>query len=183
MFDGTNGIYVNRRTRIRDQERSPIAADLKRLMREKSRRGRRTMTLTLDVAEAHRHVPIHPRDGHMLRLQVTPGEALYVHTVGTFGVATASHCWSRERWGMSRSTVLEAKRTRGTCLWRTTSTSRQEVQSIAPHSSSSLLFVSSPGPSFLAKDSRRRRGDLGWFRVTPELVPARDLPAPRRLVL
>ena len=34
LFDSTNGIYVNRRTRTRDQERSPIAADLKRLMRE-----------------------------------------------------------------------------------------------------------------------------------------------------
>ena len=28
--------YINRRTRIRDQERSPIAADIKRLLREKS---------------------------------------------------------------------------------------------------------------------------------------------------
>ena len=36
LFDGTHGIAVNRRTRIRDQERAPIAADIKRLMREKS---------------------------------------------------------------------------------------------------------------------------------------------------
>ena len=48
LFDDTNGIYVNRRTRIRDQERSPIAVDLKRLMREKSQRGRRTFALTAD---------------------------------------------------------------------------------------------------------------------------------------
>ena len=34
LFDGTNGIAVNARTRIRDQERAPIAADLKRSMRE-----------------------------------------------------------------------------------------------------------------------------------------------------
>ena len=37
LFDGTHGITVNTRTRIRDQETGPIAADLKRVMREKSR--------------------------------------------------------------------------------------------------------------------------------------------------
>ena len=38
LFDGTHGISVNKRTRIRDQERAPIAADLKRSMRESERR-------------------------------------------------------------------------------------------------------------------------------------------------
>ena len=33
LFDGTNFIAVNSRTRIRDQERAPIAADLTRSMR------------------------------------------------------------------------------------------------------------------------------------------------------
>ena len=36
LFDGTHGINVNTRTRIRDQERAPIAADLKRAVREKA---------------------------------------------------------------------------------------------------------------------------------------------------
>ena len=93
LFDGTNGIYVNRRTRIRDQKRSPIAADLKRLMREHSRTGRRTFALTADVAEAQ--VPIHPQDWHVIGCQVKPGEAVNVHTVGTFGVAYASYYGSR----------------------------------------------------------------------------------------
>ena len=35
--DGTHGLTVNRRTRIRDQERSPIASDLKRALREKAK--------------------------------------------------------------------------------------------------------------------------------------------------
>ena len=92
LFDGTNGIHVNRRTRIRDQERSPIEADLKRLMREKSQKDRRTFALTADVA---RQVPVDPRDWHMLGCQVEPGGAVYVHTVATFGVASASYYWSR----------------------------------------------------------------------------------------
>ena len=110
LFDGTNGIYVNRRTRIRDQERSPIAADLKRLMRQKSRRGRRTLALTADVAEAHRQVPIHPQDWHMLGCQVKPGEAVYVHTVGTFGVASASCYWSGRGSDRACHAVLRRKR-------------------------------------------------------------------------
>ena len=36
LFDGTNGLAVNTRTRIRDQERSPIAAALKRALTEKA---------------------------------------------------------------------------------------------------------------------------------------------------
>ena len=36
LFDGTHGLAVNTRTRVRDQERSPIAADLKRALREKA---------------------------------------------------------------------------------------------------------------------------------------------------
>ena len=39
LFDGTYGISVNRRTQVRHQTRAPIAADLKRAMRKKSRWG------------------------------------------------------------------------------------------------------------------------------------------------
>ena len=39
LFDGTHGLCVNTKTRLRDQERAPIAADLKRSMREKAKVG------------------------------------------------------------------------------------------------------------------------------------------------
>ena len=60
FLDGTNGILVNRRTCTRDQERAPIAADLKRVMRKKARQGEKTFALSVDVAEAHRQIPIDP---------------------------------------------------------------------------------------------------------------------------
>ena len=60
LFGGSNGIAVNRRTRIRDQERAPVAADITRVVREKARIGEETFTLTADVVEAHRHTPTHP---------------------------------------------------------------------------------------------------------------------------
>ena len=95
LFDGSNGIAVNRRTRIRDQERALVAADLKRVMREKARLGEGTFAFTADVAEAHRQIAIHPRDWHLLGCQIK---------VGTLGVASASNYWSRAASALGRLT-------------------------------------------------------------------------------
>ena len=95
LFDGTHGLCVNSKTRLRDQERAPIAADLKRSMREKSKVGELTFALSADVTEAHRQVPFHPDDWHLLGCQVSPGGDVFVNTVGTFGIASASYYWSR----------------------------------------------------------------------------------------
>ena len=72
LFDGTHGISVNSRIRVRDQERSPIAADIKRILREKNRAGLRTFALTADVAEAHRQVPIDKEGLALARLASPP---------------------------------------------------------------------------------------------------------------
>ena len=94
LFDGTLGIAVNHRTRTRDQERAPIAADQKRIMREKSKTEEPTFALSADATEGHRQVPISRQDWHLLGCQVRPGGDVFVNTVGTFGVASASYCWS-----------------------------------------------------------------------------------------
>ena len=95
LFDGTHGIDVNARIRIRDQERAPIAADVKRVLREKARLEEPTFALTADISEAHSQVPVDARDWHFLGCQVTPGSDVYVHTVGTIGIASASYFGSR----------------------------------------------------------------------------------------
>ena len=77
LFDGTHGLCVNTKTRLRDQERAPIT-------------------------EAHRQVPIHPDDWHFLGCQVKPGGDVFVNTVGTFGVASASYYWSRVAGSIGR---------------------------------------------------------------------------------
>ena len=104
LFDGTNGIQVNKRTSWRDQERAPIAADIKRLMRQKAAMGERTFALTADVAEAHRQVLVDPRDWHLLGSQVVAGGDVNVNTVGTFGVASACYYWSRVASAVGRLT-------------------------------------------------------------------------------
>ena len=86
LFDGTHGLSVNRRTRARDQERAPFASDLKRAVREKSKLGELTLTLSADISEAHRQVPTHPQDWHHLGCQVNEGLDVFVHSRG--------HIWS-----------------------------------------------------------------------------------------
>ena len=102
LFDGTHGVSVNTRTRIRDQERGPIASDVKRLLREKANMEEPTFALTADIMEAHRQVPIDPKDWHYLGCQVKPGSDVYVHTVGTFGISSASYYWSRVATAVGR---------------------------------------------------------------------------------
>ena len=70
LHDGANGLAVNTHTRIRDKERSPIASDLKRAMREKADMQQPTFALTADVSEAHRQVLVHPCDWKFLRNEV-----------------------------------------------------------------------------------------------------------------
>ena len=102
LHDGTNGLAVNTRTRIRDQERSPIASDLKRCMREKAEMQQPTFALTADVSEEQRQVPIHPDDWKFLGCRVEKGGSVYVNTVGTFGISSASYYWSRVAGAIGR---------------------------------------------------------------------------------
>ena len=92
---------MNTRTRLRDQERAPIAADLKRSMREKAKVDELTFALSA-VTEAHRQEPVHPDDWHYLGCQVIPGGDVFVNTVGTFGIASASCYWSRVAGAIGR---------------------------------------------------------------------------------
>ena len=64
-------------------------------MREKAELGQPTFALTADVSEAHRQVPIHPSDWRFLGCQISKGSSVYVNTVGTFGITSASYYWNR----------------------------------------------------------------------------------------
>ena len=89
LHDGTNGLVVNTRTRIRDQERSPIASDVKRATREKS-----------DMEQPTGKCPFTPVIGsssdvvHMKADQFTP------ILLGLFGVSSASYHFPSATWHM-----------------------------------------------------------------------------------
>ena len=102
LLDGTRSVPINSRIRVRDQERSPIAADLKRALRQRSARKESSMAITADIKEAHRLVPISHHNWAMPECQLEKGGPVYIHTVGTFGVASASPLWSRPAGALSR---------------------------------------------------------------------------------
>ena len=83
-------------------------------MREKARLGEKTFALTADVAEAHRQIPIQPRDWHLQGSQIEVGGDVYINKVGTFGVASASHYWSRAASALGRLTQYITGRTANT---------------------------------------------------------------------
>ena len=104
LFDGTNGVALGARTKIRDKERAPIAVDL-----NPSLQSARTPSADVarspspaDVSEAHHQVPIAHKDWHFLIFRVEERESVNVSTVGNFGVASASNFWARRASALRR---------------------------------------------------------------------------------
>ena len=124
LFDGTHGLSVNRRTRIRDQERSPIASDLKRALREKAKLGEQTFALSANVSEAHRQsIDTSPKIGTIWgarsRLDRTCSSTQWARS-GYHRLRTTGH-ESQEQWDDWRSILLAATLLPGICWWRTIS--------------------------------------------------------------
>ena len=111
---------MNTRTRIRDQERSPVASVLKRAMRKKASQDEPTFALTADVSEAHRQIPIHPCDclGVKCWQEATSTSILSACLVQRLPPITGR--WCQVRWDDSHSILLGTERVPGTWCWQTT---------------------------------------------------------------
>ena len=164
---------MNTRTRLRDQERSPIAADLKRAMREKATMGVRTFALTADVKEAHRQVPIHPRDWHLLGCRVEAGADVRLHQYGrnfwcSVSLLLLLHCRQRPHVAHGGSRRLPPRSRRRTLSLRA-------VRFLSP-----LQHVW--GATFLEQDGRWRDNSLGGVRTAAQHSPPGHLTAPSGVV-
>ncbi len=95
LFDGTQGVDVNRRIRQRDQYRGPSAPDIKRTLRGVAESGKEARMLTADVEDAHRIVNIRPQDWRHQLCRIKEGGSVYLFTVGVFGVSSISYWWGR----------------------------------------------------------------------------------------
>ena len=89
------GLCVNSKTRLRDQERAPIAADLKRSMREQSRLASSLSHCRLMLRRRTARCPCTRTIGTYLGVKyllvVTSSSILWAHSV----LASASYYWSR----------------------------------------------------------------------------------------
>ena len=141
----------------------------------------RTFALTADVKEAHRQVPIHPRDWHLLGCRVEAGADVYINTVGTFGVASAV----TRVFGSRQTVSIPHRRQRPHVAHggsrRLPSRSRRRTQSLR-----AVRFLSPLqhlwGATFLKQDGRSRDSCLGGVRTAAQHSPPGHLTAPSRVV-
>ena len=154
-------------------------------MREKACQDEPTFALTADVSEAHRKIPIHPCDRHLLGCQVLAGEHVYIHTVGTFGVASASYDWSWVSGTLGRHTQkIAGNRARA---WHMVVAADYHLESGGQEYRTDLVafFVlcSVVGvPLSWAKDSRRRLCYMGWLGAPPSKPTPWNIAATCRVV-
>ena len=110
--------YVSVRARGSETRNGRRLQPSERGRREKAKLDELTFALTADVTEAHRQVPVHPDEWHLLGCQVALGSEVS----RTQSVHLGSHrrpttgLGSRLLWVDSCSTLLGIRRPRGICL-------------------------------------------------------------------
>ncbi len=94
VLDGTHGVRINNSIRVRDQDRCPTAADLRRVQRAQGDYSA-GLGLAADVKSAHRLPPVAPEDWHLQGCRARPGGDIFIFTVGVFGVSSIAYWWAR----------------------------------------------------------------------------------------
>ncbi len=136
--DGTHGVEINKKIRVRDQDRCPVAGDVRRQQREQAR-TRPGTGLAVDFSEAH-HIPrVRPQDWHLQGCRAQPGGDVYIFTVGVFGVASISHWWARLGGAAVRSAIYMADPSME--IWAMLMADDLKLESTSPEQPSDLLFV------------------------------------------
>ncbi len=94
VMDGTHGVVVNRAIKQRDQDRCPVAGDVRRIQREQALSGP-ALGLALDVKEAHRLPRVHPDDWRHQGCRSPLSTDVFIFVVGCFGISSAAYWWAR----------------------------------------------------------------------------------------
>lgn len=102
VHDGTYSVDINRRIRVRDRLRFPLLDDAGAILGEvreecEGGRGGIRFSMLYDVARAHKLIPVDRQDWGLQAFRLPGGskEEVYLHTRGTFGVASAAYWWGR----------------------------------------------------------------------------------------
>ena len=107
IHDGTYSVDINRRIKVRDRMRFPLVDDAAAVMASVEERSKEEssgvrFSMVYDIARAHKLVPVRRKDWGLQAFRM-PGPAdneeekqcVYMHTTGTFGVASAAYWWGR----------------------------------------------------------------------------------------
>ena len=139
VMDGTNGVELNPRTRQRDQDRCPTAADVKRHQRAQAKERRRPLGLAVDVQEAHRIPPTHPEDWRHQGARSSEAANVYIYMYNVFGYSCSAYWWARLGGALVRAVHLVAAPS--FCLWLLLMADDLKVESTSEHRERDVVWM------------------------------------------
>ena len=104
LHDASNSVRVNHRIKVLDGEQCPSALDVQAAFTSDEELTGPIMALVVDIEKAHRRVPLAEEDWGHVACSATDMPAskqdqeqwpIFLNTVGTYGVASASWHWAR----------------------------------------------------------------------------------------
>eukprot|EP00435_Cladocopium_sp_Y103_P041011 s612_g11.t1 len=103
LHDGTHHVRLNNNIMFQDQLQYPGPEDAASVVRWVQEEQDSFFALSADISSAHRLVKIRRQDWPLLGCKVrSEDKTVWLNTVGTFGVSSASYWWSRLFSGMGR---------------------------------------------------------------------------------
>ena len=99
VHDGTHGVCVNNRIRVRDQTTSPLAQDVGAALEcelEDATSPASLFALVWDISKAHRRLAVAREDWGFQACKVdSSSQEVWLNKVGTFGIGSISYWWNR----------------------------------------------------------------------------------------
>ena len=101
VHDGSHGVCVNNRIKVRDQTTSPLASDVAALLEaeldpESEAPLPTLFALVWDIAKAHRRLAVAREDWGFQACRVDSSSSeVWLNRVGTFGIGSISYWWNR----------------------------------------------------------------------------------------
>jgi hypothetical protein len=110
VHDGSYSVDINHRIKVRDRMRFPTIDDASGVLQQAEKEveeegGAARFSMLYDVSRAHKLLPVKKRDWGLQSFRL-PGEgeggSVFLHTRGTFGIASAAYWWQRLAAGLVR---------------------------------------------------------------------------------
>ena len=103
VHDGSYSVDINHRIKVRDRMRFPMVDDAGGILLQVEKeveeaRGAMRCSLIYDISRAHKLLPVDERDWGLQGFRLPAGKregTVFLHTRGTFGVASAAYHWQR----------------------------------------------------------------------------------------
>ena len=98
VHDGSNGVHVNHRIRLRDQVRSPGAGELRTILKKAASDNTKMFVIAGDISKAHRRIKVRREDWGFQACRLEEGK-VWLNCVGTYGMTPAGYYWARAAAG------------------------------------------------------------------------------------